>query len=460
MSDNHHGEQYPSEPTHGQNWNPGQQGTPPQAPPPGQPNPYGQAPQSGQYGQQPNPYQQGQPQQNHEQQGYPQQPGQPAQSAPYAYGAIPGQPQSGQPGYGQHGEAQQGEGRPKKKRLGLILGISIPVALVLILGIIAAIAIPAWMKQNAIDDAVQTYNDQSAAWESTFTAEQLAGIESAFEGIDPASVASGYRNADPGSSDYQSPVEVCTQLDALSQLRADLGDGAAPEKPNVEGAEGDAEYDAAVADYNSKSERFAASGNLLSTLDSSVDRLKTLCAMQAEYAVILDEQMPALAALEDRRSQMKNGDEYEVVVDEGTWTITCTSSTGCWKADTAESRQKNHDAWVAAWVNHTKASAEFWTNNCPSEDVQADCDVWADYYTERAVKEQAIADALLVSPKENLEDHEESQYSFNTAIDDFNTWNDSNSPTSSSTENPLYALADEWDELTSGIVEARDAVLA
>lgn len=450
MSDNFPGDQPPSAPPPGQQWNPNQQGQPnPQG---SQQNPYGQ--QQPQYGQQPGPYQQGQPTGQH-----------PSQPTPYPHGAIPGQPQPGQPqlgqaGYGQPGGAQQPGEKPKKKRLGLILGISIPVALVLILGIIAAIAVPAWMKQNSIDEAVQTYNDQTAAWESTFTEDKLVGIESAFDGINPDSVASGSRAENPNGSDYQAPMEQCSQLDALTQLRSDLGDGAAPEQPSVEGAEGNPEYDAAVADYNSKSDRFAASGSLLSTLDSNVDRLKTLCAMQAEYASILDEHSVALAAVGERRSQLKNGDEYEVQVDDGTWTITCTSSSGCWKSDTSESRQKNHEAWVAAWVDHANASADFWSNNCPSEDVQADCDVWAEYYTERAKREQKIADALLVSPKQDLENHEQSQYSMNNAIDDFNDWNDKNSPSSSSTENPLYTLADEWNQLTGEIVEARDAVLA
>ena len=465
MNDNQHGDQF-------NNGQPPQQGQPgPHQPqgPYGEPAPFGgqgpydqqghgqpsqqqqpsadSAPYSGQQpGQQQYP-QSGYPQQPHPQQPSSQYPGSQHQGQPYAAGAYGQQPQNDQQ-------------KPRKKRLGLILGISIPVALLLILGIVAALVVPGMIKQQKIDQAVETYNGQVSAWESTFTDEKLLGIESAFEGVDPESLAAGYRDENPGDSDYVDPMETCSQLDSLRQLRDELGSGAAPDQPMVEDAEGNADYDAIVADYQSKSDRFAASGDLLAALDTNVDRLASLCEMQASYAAIWDAQTPALAALEDRQSQMKNGEKFEVKVSDGTWTVTCTSSSGCWKSDTADSRKKNHEAWVAAWVNFAKDSADFWANNCPTEDVQEDCDAWADYYTERAKREQKIADALLVSPKEDLENHEESQYSYNTAIDDFNSWNDKNRPSANNSENPLYALADEWNALTGEIIEARDTVLA
>lgn len=444
MSDNQHGDQFQNgqQPQHGQAGPHQPQG------PYGEPAPYGQ---QGPYGY---PNQQGYPQQSVPPQGghgYSQQHQQPGSQPHDAHGAG---------GYGQQQFQQAPPEKPKKSRLGLILGISIPVAVVVILGIIAAIVVPGMLKQQEIDHAVETYNDQISSWESTFTEDKLVGIESAFEGIDPGQLASGFRAENPNSSDYVDPMETCAQLDSLQQLRDDLGDGAAPEQPSVEDAEGNADYDAIVADFHSKSDRFAASGNLLATLDADVPRLKTLCEMQASYAAIVDAQQPALDALEQRQNQMKNGDKFEVKADDGTWTVTCTSQSGCLKSDTAESRKKNHEAWVAAWVTFANDAADFWSNNCPSEEVQADCDAWADYYAERAKREQKIADALLVSPKEDLDAHENSQYSYNQAIKDFNSWNDQNRPSTNDSENPLYALSDEWDELTAGIIEARDAVLA
>lgn len=454
MTDNHNGEQFNQNPNQGQQWNqPPQQGSPygqpqqPQQPStpygqqPPQSAPYGQ-PQGSQHGQQPG------------SQGYGQ------QSAPYGQQPQPGY---GQQNYGQQpqqGYGQQEPQKTKKKRLGLILGISIPVALVLILGLIAALVIPGMLKQQEIDQAVETYNQQTSAWESNFTEEKLAGIESAWENIDPYSVASGFRVENPNDSDYVDPAAQCADLDALTQLRDELGDGAVPQQPNVEDAEGNEAYDQIVADYNARSGAFGASGDFLATLDSDVDKLKSLCEMQAGYASIMDTQTANLEALEERQGAMKNGEEFKVRVDDGTWTVTCNSGEGCWSTETEADRKKNHDAWVAAWVEQAKQSADFWSNNCPTEEAQPDCDVWADYYTERAKQEQKIADALLVSPKQNLEEHEDSSYSYRQAITDFNSWNDKNRPSTQNADNPLFALTDEWDALTQGIVEARDAVLA
>ncbi|HIY66133.1 MAG TPA: hypothetical protein H9830_07635, partial [Candidatus Agrococcus pullicola] len=185
-----------------------------------------QYPEQQQYPQDPNqafPQQQGGHSNDYDAYGAQQQPPYGDQGGGYASGYGDGN-QYGGPGgggYGGTGGPEGGNGK-KKKRLGLILGITIPVAVIAILGLLAAIFVPQYLKQQEIDEAVATYNQEHDAWSTTFTEDQLAALEGSFDGLDVLSAANGDYSGEGSFG------EACSQLDGLAPVFEELSGGEPP----------------------------------------------------------------------------------------------------------------------------------------------------------------------------------------------------------------------------------------
>lgn len=461
-------------PPHQPNSNPGPDYSgQPQQPDYGQSQPYNspQYPQQDQYGQQEQYPQQDQYGQQQNSAPYGQQPADPYgqqqaqypnQTENYQTGSFPQQAgyadQGGVGGYGGHGGGPGGPGgqdeggKKKKKGLGLLLGIGIPAVVLIIAGILAAIFIPQYLKQQEINEAVETYNGQHDAWQSTFTEDQLVRIEGVFEGLDIAAAANGDNPGDGSFSDY------CAQLDDLNGVRDELAGGEPPARPNVEDAEGNEEYDAAVQQYEQFQARYDGSSGLLGQLEEAANSMPATCSFVAAYTEVEERFQANREALTEFSSAIPQDGTFEIRDnDDGGWRITCLTASGCYDQSTSAKRQANSDAYAAAMVVHAQEMAELYSTQCP-EGYSDACAAYADYWTEYAALEQDVADALLEDPLPQIEDHENVYHFLNEAESAIFDWLTSNSITSG-VDDPLKTAADDFGSERDTLLDHARVVL-
>lgn len=365
--------------------------------------------------------------------------------------------QAGYGGYGGQDGGGYGPGGPgegggkKKKRLGLILGITIPVAVLAILGLLAAIFIPQYLKQQEIDEAVATYNEQHEAWASTFTEDQLTVLEDVFDGLDITSAAQGSHSGD-------SPfAESCSQLDGLGTVYDELSGGEPPARPNVEDAEGNEEYDAAVQQYGSFQSRYEGSSELLTLIEGATETMSGECAFVGAFSEIHERYRENVTVLDEHRSALSNGDEYELPADDGVWVITCVSDFGCYDESTAAKRQANADAYEAAYVVYAEEMADLYRNQCP-EGMSDACSAYVQYWEEYAELERDVVSALTNDPVEQIEEHDVVGYDRIQAESDLRDWLSSNTVVDGH-DDPVLASAESFTQDRNALLDQAEIVL-
>ncbi|WP_293694729.1 hypothetical protein [uncultured Agrococcus sp.] len=364
--------------------------------------------------------------------------------------------QYGGPGdgsYGGPGGPGEGGGKKKKKRLGLILGITIPVAVIAILGLLAAIFVPQYLKQQEIDEAVATYNQEHDAWSTTFTEDQLAALESSFDGLDVLSAANGDYSGDGSFG------ETCSQLDGLAPVFEELSGGEPPARPNVEDAEGNEEYDAAVQQYSEYQARYEGSAELLELIESTMGSAPAECAFVGEFTEIYDRYQGNLDSLESFARALSDGDEYRLpaIEEDGEWIITCQSSYGCYDESTSSKRQANADAYESAYVAYADDMVGLYTNHCPAGMDDA-CSVYVQYWEEYGALEREVVNSFTSDPVEQIEEHDVVSYDRLQAEGDVNDWLSSNSVTSGH-DDPLIASAESFNGSRDALLNQAGIVL-
>ncbi|GAA2172488.1 hypothetical protein GCM10009846_10630 [Agrococcus versicolor] len=313
------------------------------------------------------------------------------------------QPWMQQPGPGGQAGASQAmppQGPPprrRSRRLGLVLGIAIPVALVGAGAVAAALVVPGVLVERDAQAAADDYATQTAAWASVYSdaaLQPLAELDTAAFDAALAGVATGV-----GSGSYDEVVPDVAPLRASCDAFASLSGQAAmlsaprPSLRVVEGGERNDAYAQAVADAAASQGRLDAAETLANDVDAPFSALASGCALvlaQADAdAAFADAYDAWLATL----TVPQGGTErYDVSASE--WiTFTCNADTGCAPFVDRAARAASGDAWDAAFVAYDQAMAQSYRDHCPAEDLRPVCDAWATMHDGNAQLAAAVGAA-------------------------------------------------------------------
>lgn len=319
-------------------------------------------------------------------------PAYPAPRQPIAAASAPRQPMQPQPDF-RAPRAPRGRG----PRLGLVLGIAIPVAVLALAGIAAAIVVPGVLVDRDAQAAADAYGQERADWESVFSDAALQP----FAELDTAAFDAALLDvADTvGSGSYvetaADPTALQTACDVIAGLetQAAMLTAAPPALRVVEGGERNDAYAAATADAAASQPAYAASTTFATDVAGSFDAIGGGCALvlaQAQaHADFVTANDAFLATL-----TVPTGGTERFDVDASRWIeFTCLSEDGCPSFVDRTARATTGAAWDAAYVVYAQAMAQTYRDHCPTADVQAACDAWASMHDQSAQLAAAVGQA-------------------------------------------------------------------
>lgn len=309
--------------------------------------------------------------------------------------APPPQPQFAPPP-GQHPAQPQDTSR-RGPRLGLVLGISIPVVLLAVASIVVALIVPGVLVDRDAHAAADDYATQVADWQAVYSDAALQPLAE----LDTASFDSGLATAAPrmGSGSYDDVAadasgvqSACDALAGLSGQAATLT-APAPALRIVEGGERNDAYAQAVAAAASDGPRYASAAGLADAVAGPFDAIASACALvlaQADAdAAFATAYAAYLATLTVPTGGMERFD-----VDASRWIeFTCNAETGCASFVDRAARATAADAWDAAFVAYDQTMAQSYRDHCPTTDLQATCDAWAGMHEQSAQLAAAVSAA-------------------------------------------------------------------
>ncbi|MFC7430727.1 MULTISPECIES: hypothetical protein [unclassified Agrococcus] len=283
------------------------------------------------------------------------------------------------------------------RRVGLVLGIAIPAAVLALGGVAAAIVVPGVLLDRDAQAAADAYAQEQAAWESTFSDAALQP----FAELDTAAFDAALLDvaATVGSGSYAESAAdagaLQTACDAMSGLdvQAAMLTTAPPALRVVEGGARNAAYAAASADAAASQAAFAASTTFATDVAGSFDAIGGGCALVLAQAQAHADFAGAHQALLATLTLPTNGTE-RLDLDAGRWIeFTCLSPEGCASFVDRAARATTGDAWDAAYVVYEQAMAQTYRDHCPTADLRTACDAWASMHDRSAELASAVGQA-------------------------------------------------------------------
>lgn len=307
--------------------------------------------------------------------------------------STPSQPTPTQPWMPQ-GQPPAGRRGP---RLGLILGISIPVALLAIGGVVAALIVPGVLVDRDAQAAADDYAAQVADWEAVYSdaaLQPLAELDTAsFDaGLATAAARMGSGSYDETAADASGVQSACDALTGLSGQAATLT-APAPALRVVEGGERNDAYAQAVAAAAAQAPRYEAAASLAGGVAAPFDAIGSACALVLAQA---DADAAFATAYADYLATLTvpQGGTERFDVDASRWIeFTCNASTGCASFVDRAARANAATAWDAAFVTYNQSMAQTYRDHCPTAELQATCDAWASMHDQGAQLAAAVGAA-------------------------------------------------------------------
>ncbi|WP_430592621.1 hypothetical protein [Humidisolicoccus flavus] len=306
-----------------------------------------------------------------------------------------------------HGNPERANANPQRRsKLGLWLGIGIPVAALAIIGIVAAMIFPRIMLNHEASVAAETFTNEQSAWDSAFS-------ESALEpyfGLSGESFAEAILlGADDDRSDEPAGASLVAACEAISEVEAAYSSTTwptVPREPDVEGAEDvNEEYVAAAEEWTATQNKYEASAEFVETSDPAFADALSICTFTQEQRAIDTALSEAFRTELRPFVTMSNGDTEEFVFEDQTITFTCSSSGGCVSFVNSETRVKYADAVERVRTESFDRQIENLTNNCPNgfdelcvfernrlAEAKADVSAFA-----KAMREQMPTDPVLLA---------------------------------------------------------------
>lgn len=288
-------------------------------------------------------------------------------------------------------------GQRRGPRLGLILGISIPVAMLAIGGVVAALVVPGVLRDRDAQSAADDYAAQVADWESVYSdaaLQPLAELDTAsFDaGLATAAPSMGSGSYDDVAADASGVQGACDAMAGLSGQAAMLT-APAPALRVVEGGEGNDAYAQALAAEAADGPRYEAAAGLADAVAAPFDVIGSACALVLAQA---DADAAFATAYADYLATLTlpQGGTERYDVDATRWIeFTCNAATGCASFVDRAARATAATAWDAAFVTYNQSMAQSYRDHCPTADLQSTCDAWAGMHDQGAQLAAAVSAA-------------------------------------------------------------------
>lgn len=287
--------------------------------------------------------------------------------------------------------------RRRRPRLGLVLGIAVPVAMLAIGGVVAALVVPGLLVDRDAQAAADDYAAQVAEWESVYSdaaLQPLAELDTAsFDaGLATAATSMGSGSYDDTAADASGVQSSCDAMTTLSGQAAMLT-ASAPALRVVEGGARNDAYAQATAAAETDGARYDAAASLAADVAAPFDAIGAACALvlaQADAdAAFATAYAGYLATL-----TVPTGGTERFDVDASRWIeFTCNAPTGCASFVDRAARATAADAWDAAFVTYSQSMAQSYRDHCPTAALQATCDAWAGMHDQSATLAAAVSAA-------------------------------------------------------------------
>lgn len=294
-------------------------------------------------------------------------------------------------------QGQQQDRARRGPRLGLILGISIPVAMLVIGAVVAALVVPGVLLDRDAQAAADDYAAQVADWEAVYSdaaLQPLAELDTAsFDtGLAIAASSMGSGSYDETAADASGVQSACDAMAGVSGQAAMLT-ASAPALRVVDGGERNDAYAQAAAAAAADGPRYDAASALAGDVSGPFSVIASSCALvlaQADADAVLASAYTAyLATL-----TVPQGGTERFDVDASRWLeFTCNASTGCASFVDRAARAVTATAWDAAFVTYNQSMAQSYRDQCPTADLQATCDAWAAMHDQSAQLAAAVGAA-------------------------------------------------------------------
>ncbi|SDH92464.1 hypothetical protein [Agrococcus jejuensis] len=305
--------------------------------------------------------------------------------------------QQPQPQFTPPPQGQPQPGQRRGPRLGLILGISIPVAMLAIGGVVAAFVVPGVLLDRDAQAAADDYAAQVAEWESVYSDAALQPLAE----LDTASFDTGLATAAPsmGSGSYDEVAAdasgVRTACDAMSGLsgQAAMLTASAPALRVVDGGERNDAYAQAAAAAAADGARYEAAAGLADAVAGPFDAIGSACSLVLAQA---DADAAFTTAYADYLATLTlaQGGTERFDVDASRYIqFTCNAPIGCASFVDRAARANAATAWDAAFVAYNQSMAQSYRDHCPTADLQSTCDAWAGMHDQAVQLASAVSAA-------------------------------------------------------------------
>lgn len=286
----------------------------------------------------------------------------------------------------------------RPRRLGLILGITIPLAVLLIAALIAALVVPGIITDRNAQAAADTFQQQRDDWAATYEGDALAALTN-FDGGDALDAfGSLYDNmgATPETATVLDAVDLRTSCDRIAGIAADsipAGAARAPEQPAVDGGERNAAYRAAAAQWAAEQPRYAAAETLAADAQAAFDDIAAICAFALREVEIHNAAVAATAAFVSTLTLPQGAEERLNISATEYVAFTCLDQLGCAPFLDRAGRAATGDAWDAANTTLLSDAAALHRDLCPTTDLAAACAEWKAAFEESARLSAAVGEA-------------------------------------------------------------------
>nr|WP_225750969.1 hypothetical protein [Pseudoclavibacter sp. Marseille-Q3772] len=309
--------------------------------------------------------------------------------APQNQGIFPPSQPGAFPPSQQENDPNASQKKPWYKRAAII----VPLVIVLILGVAAAIGIPWFLHQQNVNkgnDLAATFQEERRAYEQVWTAESIESVNA----VNLGDVVRGTSETfyDFPKSAVASMRKSCEVLPDARARYNELADASVPELPQEDGADASEEYQQAQKDAEKLASERKEAEEFLAASDKSLKAQEQFCETYNGYADIMSDYRNDLENTMPSALTLKEGEE--VVVESAKLVFTCNASGGCPNLYKKETREQYAKAYEDTFVDYFDKLSKQYQDHCFAEDFKKVCETAAKEYKAAADANRELVEHL------------------------------------------------------------------